>query len=321
MGTSGSYDFTVNRDQLLKDVLIDLGAVSQEDTPSSAVIEHAQRQLNLMLKAWQSKGLNLWKVRNATLLLQQDTTSYSLGPTSTDHFFLDSELVQTTVKVAITGAGGSNVATDVTDSTGMAASDYIGIELDDGSMHFTTIQSVTDLDTIVITSGVPTGDTASVGNQVFTYTNKAQRPLAILNARIRDSSNFDRPINVVSRQEYLQYGDKFTNGSVTGVYFDPQLTNATLNVYSPNQESSETLKLAVQYPMEDMDAAANDFDFPQEWLMAVKYGLELVLAPAYGVRSEQLKTISALAQMYLEEAMGFDKEQESVYFAPEKNYR
>jgi hypothetical protein len=317
VSTSGSYNFTVQRDVLIKDALIDLGAVAQEDTVSSAVNEHASRQLNLMLKALQAKGLRMWKSRNATLLLQQGTRSYNLGP-SGDHFFLDSELIETEVKTAITGAGGSNVAIDVDLTTGMVAGDVIGIELDDGSMHFTTIQSVTDSDTLRLTAGVPTGDTAAVDNNIYTYTNKAQQPLQIVYAAIRDDSNYDRPLRIVSRDEYLRFGDKFTQGSITSIYYDPQLTNNVLYVYPPETETVNTMKLVVQYPIEDMDAAANDFDCPPYWLMAIKYQLELVLAPAFGARSEQIKTIAALAESYLDDAMGFDKENEtSLYFQPE----
>ena len=72
--------------------------------------------------------------------------------------------------------------------------------------------------------------------------------------------------------------------------------------------------------MEDMDAAANDFDFPVEWMMAVKYNLELALAPSYGVQGTQLKTIAALADEYLNEAMSFDKEGVSIIFEPEPNW-
>jgi hypothetical protein len=320
LSTSGSYNYSVNRDQLIKDALILAGAVSQEDTPSSAVNEHAARQLNLMLKAWQPKGLNLWKVRHATLLLQQGTRSYNLGP-SGDNFFLDSELVETEVKVAITGAGGSNVSIDVDSTTSMVAGDVVGVELDDGSMHFTTINSVTDTDTLVLTAGVPTGDTAAVDNNVYTFTTKAQRPLEILYAYVRSDDNTDREVRIISRQEYMQYGNKFTNGTVTNVYYDPQLTNGVLYVFSPETETVNTLKLVVKYPMEDMDAAANDFDFPQEWLLAVQYNLALILCPSYGARREQVAHISGLAQSYLDDAMSGDKEQTSMFIQPNRQSR
>lgn len=311
MSTSGSYDFALRRDELIKDALIDIGAVAQEDTPSSPVISHASRQLNLMLKAWQNKGLRLWRAKRATLLLQKNTRSYNIGP-SGDHFFLESELVESTI---LTAEAAAQTSIEVTSTTSMVAGDYIGIELDSGSMQFTTIDSVTDSDTLVITTAL-TG-AAAAGNAVYTYTNKAQRPLNILEAWIRDEDDNDRPVRVISREEYTRMGDKFTGGSINSLYYDPQLTNGVLYVFSPESEVTNSLEMVVEYPVEDMDAAANDFDCPSHWLMAIKYGLELVLAPSYGVRSEQLRSIASLAEMYLDEAMSSDKEAVSIFFQPD----
>ena len=61
MATSGSTNFTLNRDELIKDALLDIGAVSQDDTPSASIVNSASRKLNMMLKAWQTFGLQLWK--------------------------------------------------------------------------------------------------------------------------------------------------------------------------------------------------------------------------------------------------------------------
>lgn len=313
MATSGSFNYTINRDTLIKDALIDLGAVAQEDTVSSAINEHANRQLNGMLKAFQSKGLRLWKAKRASLILQKNTRSYSLGP-SGDHFFLESEFVETTMRIA---GVASDTALQVTSTTSMAANDYIAIELDSGSMHFTTISSITDSDTLVIASGLASA--AAATNVIYTYTNKAQRPLQIIQAWIRDENDTDRPVNIVSRDEYYRYGDKFTAGSINSIYYDPQLTNGTLFVYSPESTVSNILEMVVYYPIEDMDAAANDFDCPAEWFMAIKYNLELALSPAYGTRAEQLKNIVGLASMYLDDAMSFDKEHTSVYIQPGEN--
>ena len=184
MATSNSFNFSVNRDVLIKDALIDIGAIAQEDTPSSPIIEHAARQLNLMLKAWQSKGLRMWKSRNATLLLQKDTQSYSIGFTG-DHFFLDSELVETEMRVA---AIATDTIMEVDSTTGMAASDNIGVELDDGSMHFTTISSVTDSNTLVLASAIPAGDAVAIDNNIYTYTTKATRPVLIFAIMIMTGS-------------------------------------------------------------------------------------------------------------------------------------
>lgn len=64
------------------------------------------------------------------------------------------------------------VATDTTlevdSTTGILADDIIGILLDDGTIHWTDVDSITDGDTLVISSGIPAGDSAAIANAVYT---------------------------------------------------------------------------------------------------------------------------------------------------------
>ena len=126
-------------------------------------------QLNRMIKWWQADGKRLWAVRKAYLFLEKDKNTYSLGATG-DHW--TESFVSTQIK---TEASASATSIDVDSSAGMTASDNVLIELDDGTLHTTTISSVTDSDTIAIASGV--ASVAAVDNYVYTYTTKAQRPL------------------------------------------------------------------------------------------------------------------------------------------------
>lgn len=288
-----------------------MGVHAEEDTVPSAMNEHAVRKLNLMLKAFQNKGLNMWKAKRVTLLLQKDQREYNLGPTG-DHFFLESEMIKTTIRVA---AAASATTLEVVSTTGMVTLDNIAIELDSGYMHFTTIASVTDSDTLVLTTGIPSA--AAVARVIYTYTTKAQRPLAVVEAWVRTKDNSDRPIIVVSREEYTRYGDKFTSGSITNVFYNAQLTNSVLHVRQPESVVSNTLEMWVHYPVEDMDQALNDFDCPPEWLLAIQFNLELLLCPKYGIQGTQLKTIGSLAALYLDEALGYDKEQTPIQFIPD----
>lgn len=309
MTTSGSYNFTVNRDELIKDVLISVGAVAQEDTPSSAIVNHASRQLNLMLKAWVAKpGFRLWRIKETTLFLEKAKRAYSLGP-SGDQFTLSSDVISTTLSAAATA---SATTISLTSTTGMVAGDYIGIVLDDGTVHTTTIGVAA---TTTIVSGLASA--ASSGNVVWTYTSKAPRPNRIVDAFIRTVDNTDRPIRIYSRDEYLRMGDKFTSGSIVNLYYDPQLTNSVLKVWSPESIVTNTLDLTVEYPPEDMDSATDNFEFPSEWLFPVQWNLALILCPSYGVRKEQRDLIAALATQSLDEVMGFDKEETSIYLSPD----
>lgn len=317
MGTSGSVNFTVNRNELIKDALIDIGRASAEDSVPPAVNEHANRSLNMLLKAYQSKGMQLWKLKRLTLFLEKDKYEYSLGPTGDN---ITQEWDHTTNKTEIrTAAVATDTVIDIDSNSNMIDGDYIGIELDDGSMYWTTIVSSTST-TVTITDAIETGDTVAIDRDVYFYTTKAERPLMIVPDQIwikLVSDGSTRPITLISREEFWRLSNKDSDGSISQAYFDPALTNAVLRTFTQPSSVVEVLEFIAQMPIEDMDDAANDFDVPQEWYLAIKFNLALILAPSHGVRREQYNNIKELAINYLAEAESFDTEKTSVFIRPE----
>lgn len=81
MARSGSYSFTVNRDQLIKSSLRLLGVGHRGEPIIADEINDANMALNIMLKAWQADGLHLWKREEMTLPLLAGVAEYTLGPT------------------------------------------------------------------------------------------------------------------------------------------------------------------------------------------------------------------------------------------------
>ena len=65
-------------------------------------------------------------------------------------------------------AAATDTTIEVDSTTGMLASDVIGIILDNGENHWTTIASVVDADTLTITAGIPADRTADVDAGVYT---------------------------------------------------------------------------------------------------------------------------------------------------------
>lgn len=80
MSRSGSYNFTANRDEIIKSSLRLLGVGHRGEPIIADEINDAALALNLMLKAWQADGLHLWKREEATLPLIAGTAEYTLGP-------------------------------------------------------------------------------------------------------------------------------------------------------------------------------------------------------------------------------------------------
>lgn len=81
MATSGSYNFTVTRDELIKAAFRLIGVGHRGESVPADEISDASQALNLMIKAWQADGLQLWKRSEASVTLSAGTSTYTLGPT------------------------------------------------------------------------------------------------------------------------------------------------------------------------------------------------------------------------------------------------
>lgn len=269
---------------------------------------NASEVLNMVLKAMQSDGLQLWAQKRATLFLEKNEEDYSLG-TSGDH--ATSSYTETAMRVS---AAASATTLEVDSTTGMAASDYIGIVLDDDTLHWTTVSSVTDSDTVVIASGLASA--AAVDNRVVFYRTKIYRPLRITQAFRRNGST-DTQMNPISREEYFRYGNKTTSGPPNQFFYDPQLDTGTLYVFPRPSNVDETIEIVYHRPFEDFDAATDTPDFPQEWYHPVRFSVAAALAHEYGVPLKVQESLRRESLLFKREAMNFDREDTSVFIQPD----
>lgn len=79
MATSGSVDFDQSATEIIKDALILIGGLEDDETATASQADYALRMLNRMFKAWSVKGLKAWQWREATLTLVAAQQSYELG--------------------------------------------------------------------------------------------------------------------------------------------------------------------------------------------------------------------------------------------------
>lgn len=79
MALSYSFDFTLNRNALITRALRMIGAIAANQEPTAAEISDASESLNLMLKAWQADGMQLWTVTMTTFTPESGTYGYTMG--------------------------------------------------------------------------------------------------------------------------------------------------------------------------------------------------------------------------------------------------
>jgi len=315
LATSSSYDFTVTRDDIIKEAYEKIGVTDPTETPTADQIVGAARKLNLLSKSWMAKGLNLWRREEATLFMEANKQVYLLGSAG-DHWTTEINSVQAST-TGITTMRIAGVSTDtileVTSTTGMVAADKIGIVMDDNTVHWDVISSVTDSDTVVITTGLDAA--AAIANKIYHYTNKPQRPLRIESAHRRDASGVDTPIYRMSDDEYQFLSTKNSKGAVNQFYYDPgRDTNGRLHLWVVASSIKDTVFLVYQRPVQDFDAAADNPDYPVEWLRALILGLAYELAPNNGISVQERALLRADRDEALADAMMGDEEDASVYF-------
>lgn len=311
MATSGSTNHSITRDNIIYDALWLIGALGESETPSTATLTFTSRVLNNMIKAWQAEGLNLWTRTEATIFLTVDDGSYNLNSSSGAHAANNSNVVETT----LSAAHGATTTLTVTSSTGMTAADKILIELDDDTLHSTTIVSVDSSTQVTITSALASA--AASANNVYTYTTKMDRPLDILSIRYRDDNSIDRALQRLSHEEYFNLADKTVSSVPTSYYYDPQLSTGVVYIWPVPSTVDGRLKITYTRTLEDFDASTNNPDFPIEWAEALVYNLAMRIASAYGKEQKIIQVIGPMAQTFKQELLNWDNEKSSLFLVPD----
>lgn len=308
MPTSGTTTYSVSRDDIIEESLMICGVLEEGETPSAAMVSEAARTLNLMTKTLMAQGAKLWGLQEATGFLTESQASYSLS-SSGDRITADlvsSELTSD----AVSGATSLGLV-----STGMAVSDVVGVELDSGEMHWTTVATVPGATSITIASGL-TG-AATTGNAVYVFTTKISRPLRISSVRIWVDGT-ETPLTMISRQEYFDLPDKASEGQPTLAYYDPQLSAGRLYFWPVPDNALYQAKITCERPLEDFSAPANNPDFPIEWGEPLVLLLADRLCRKYpGITLDKRMEVKQAAREALDAVMAFDTENTSLFIAPD----
>ena len=308
MATSGSTDWSATGDSIVRGAQRLLGKRDRE--ADTTFMTEALESLNGISRAWQAKGLYLWKIRDITVFLEDDAQYYDVGPTG-------DEAAIEPAKTDITTAAVLGAATIVVDSvTGIATTYVIGVELDDGSIQWTTVNGAPVSTTVTLTA--VTTDTVAAKNNVYAYSALPAKPVKVLSARYINSSEEERELWVASREEYMQMPDKTETGECIMVYPDMRTTDIRIYTWPTCDNVKERIVLTVRIPPDDFDASTNNADFPPEWTRALKYNLAVELAPEYEV--EPSEYLLYMAKITREEVENADVEASSVTFSADTEY-
>lgn len=305
MATSGVYGHNTTRNQIIEDAA-ELAGIFDPEGQALTASQYTRytRALNNMITAWQADGLQIWTRRIGAIFLQKNKAIYNVGPNG-DHSTLS--------PITATLTSGSGTGIIVSSTVGMTNGDNIGIEQSTGSMYWTTITSIDSATAITLAVG---GSGYLVGGQVWAYTTKLARALKAKDGYVRQATGGnDTPIKILSEEEYMRFGMKTTDGLTTQVWYQPLLTDAKVHCYPVPSTSNTILYLELHYPFQDFVASGDNPDFPNEWLMALVYGLAAHLAFATGMDEKRLTMLESKAKYWHDFALGTSQE-ESVFMQP-----
>lgn len=331
MASSGTVTYRANALTLCKAAVRLVGGYDSEGgSLSTQQTTDALEALNMLIKAWEANGLQLWERKYGVVFPQKDQGVYVLGGPGPggDHACLSSPMnsgfILTTLSTTAASGATSIVLTSATGqlntvgNTGftITSGDYVGVQLDSGATYWTTASATPASTTVALAVGL-TGAAAS-GNVVYVYRTKMVRPLRILDSFVRNAvQGNDSPCRIISREEYSQYGMKTSSGSPTQFYYDPQVNTGNLYAYPVPSLATQLMFIEFQRPIEDFVTSADDFDMPQEWADALKFNLARRIAPEYEVSTYKYSQIKELAQETFALLDTWDQEAASVYLQPE----
>ncbi len=318
MSTSGSSNFTVTRDDIIKYALMLTGNLAEGQTPSTDAVTDASMYLNMIVKARQADGMPLWDTKQCYCLPTTGTSTMTIGGTDN---VVDSFVVTTTSAAATSGAS----TITVTSATGFTNGYAIGIALSTGSMQWTTINGAPSGTTITLATTL-TSNVAS-GAQVYCYNqaNRTVRPVRVIAAYNLEYSTTTAPtrypINIITRDQYFRLGGPYNASVPNQIYYDTGVYGTgTVYLYPQFQSGVYVTQLTYQKPYDDFDTSTDNPDFPQEWYLPLTYELAAVLGARYGVPIQERKMLMAEASMYRELALSNGGEEGSLLLAPDWRY-
>lgn len=289
MAIATTIDFTVTRDDLIQEALELLQVIEIGGTPETAHVTSMARTLNMLIKALQADSVTMTTKKLAYLFPASDSQSYTLSSSGDRYTY-------SYVKTTVDGAASSGASTiDVDSVTGIANTYNIGIYQSDGTMHWTTVNGAPSGSTVTLTATL----TADVddGAIVYCFASKADRPMSVEQAWIRNDDGIDTEIDVVSLIDYMNQPSKNTEGQINMVAYDAQVTTPKLYVWPVSEDLRDVVVLLVKRSVYDFDGSTNNPDFPQEAFMMLAYNLAVMAGPKFG-SPPVVKELTPLAAMF-----------------------
>lgn len=336
--TSGSFSFSVARDDIIRQSMLNLALLEPTEVPTSQEIIDCARVLNMIVKQLagqldRAPGFKMWQRLRGALFLSYTKYLYNLGSPLGDNWaggvtglpypnlFNTDQLVAPVAalgKVLTVGPFPAPLAVNINDFIGVYYSSAAG----NPDIWWDTVAGVnTGAGTVTLANGLPAGSSAAASNYVWNYTRKAQRPMKILTAVLRYIDQSDTPLNEMDLQQYEALPTKTMQSNVadpTAWYYEARQENNLGHLYTDCSGAQDVTKhIHAVYLREAMDFVnpGDAPEFPQEWFWHLSWMLSAGICGMFdGDWTPDRQLAFGLATTNAREG---NPETSSAYFQPE----
>jgi hypothetical protein len=330
MALSGTWAFTVTRDDIIREAMLDIGAIGESEIPTAQEFVDCARKLQMLVKQWMSSqdfapGLKMWERQRGALFLTTTRGQYQLGPNGDNWAagVTNGGVGQLYGQTQLTASGLSGATTlSVGSVSQLNVNDFVGIVVN-SDIFWTTVATIGATSFTIPGPGIPAA--ASVGAYVWNYTTKAQRPLAIVTCVLRDININDTPMNVLTLQDYEILPTKAMptfQADPSAYYYESQFASGTSVAGSGQlyldvggaQDVTKHLHIVYVRPIMDVNNPTDNVEYPQQWYRPLCWGLAREISGMFdAVWTQDMDFNYREACAMAREA---DAETTSVYFQP-----
>lgn len=142
------------------------------------------------------------------------------------------------------------------------------------------------------------------------------RPVRVPQAYTLDSNNIKIQMNPLSKQMFEMLTPLNQQGPANSYFYDPQLIKGIFYPWPVPTDTSRTWYLVCQRPISDIVNGGDTFDVPQEWYIALVWGLADLAKLVWGTPTDVMDRIEKQAANFLNMAADFSEEDASLQFMP-----
>jgi hypothetical protein len=141
------------------------------------------------------------------------------------------------------------------------------------------------------------------------------RPEQIIGAWVRDSSNYDYPVEVIGEKAYRKFISKTTQARPEKLWYNPTAPNGTVYVW-PTPSAAESLYISsvkpFAIPASDAEVLLNTTSIPSNYHNALRWNLAVEICPEFRREPTMLMITRATDTYSKIESLNFARRMEAV---------